>query len=112
MIFFPIYLSMHLAWNLPLLEHLGDDEFAGWDDYLIRMVRYGTYGDQITLCGVANLYNIDIQIVSSLGVRGQNAFSPLASVSAATVYLGQFDKNHAERYVSLEQVTDHNDGSE
>ncbi|PFX24303.1 hypothetical protein AWC38_SpisGene11098 [Stylophora pistillata] len=63
-----------------------DDEFACQDDYLIHMARYGTYGDQITLCEVANLYNIDIQIVSSLGVRGQHAFSPLASVSAATVY--------------------------
>lgn len=89
-----------------------DDEFACQDDYLIHMARYGTYGDQITLCEVANLYNIDIQIVSSLGVRGQHAFSPLASVSAATVYLGHFAKNHGERYVSLEQVTDHNDGSE
>lgn len=48
------------------------------------MARDGTYGDQITLYAAANLYNIDIQIVSSLGVGGQHVFSPSASVSAAT----------------------------
>ncbi|PFX18250.1 hypothetical protein AWC38_SpisGene17396 [Stylophora pistillata] len=32
--------------------------------------------------------------------------------SAATVYPGQFAKNHGEDYASLEQVTDYNDGSE
>ena len=28
------------------------------------------------------------------------------------MYLGHFAKNHGEHYVSLEQVTDHNDGGE
>ncbi|CAH3136240.1 unnamed protein product, partial [Pocillopora meandrina] len=70
-----------------LLEHLADDEFACWDDYITLMARDGTYGDQITLYAAANLYNIDIQIVSSLG-------------------------NQGEHYVSLEQVADHNDASE
>ena len=48
--------------GFPLLEHLADDEFACWDDYITHMARDGTYGDHIT--------NIDIQIVSSLGVGG------------------------------------------
>ena len=38
-------------------------------------------------------------------------FSPLASVSAATVYLRHFAQNQGEQYVSLEQVADHNDAS-
>ena len=62
----------------------------------------GTYGNQITLHAAANLYNVDIQIVSSPGV----------GVSAATVYLGHFAENQEEHYVSLEQVTDHNYGIE
>ena len=98
--------------GFPLLEHLADDEFACWDDYITHMARDGTYGDQITLYAAANLYNIDIQIVSSLGVGGQHVFSPSASVSAATVYLGHFAENQGEWYVSLEQVADHSDGSE
>ena len=81
-------------------------------DHTTHMARDGTYRDQITLHAAANLYNIDIQIVSSLRVDGQHAFNPSASVSAATVYLGHFAENHGEYYVSLEQVTDHNDGNE
>ena len=98
--------------GFPLLEHLADDEFACWDDYITHMARDGTYGDQITLYAAANLYNIDIQIVSSLGVGGQHVFSPSASVSAATVYLGHFTESQSEHYVSLEQVAAHNDASE
>ena len=76
------------------------------------MARDGTYGDQIRLYAAANLYNIDIRIVSFLGVGGQHVFSPSASISAATVYIGHFAENQDEHYVSLEQVTDQNDGSE
>ena len=43
--------------GFPLLEHLADDEFACCDDYITHMARDGTYGDQITLYVVANLYN-------------------------------------------------------
>ena len=65
-------------------------------DYITHMARDGTYGNQITLYAVANLYNIDIQIVSSLRVGGQHAFNPSASVSAATMYLGHFAENQGE----------------
>lgn len=95
-----------------LLEHLADDEFACSDDYLIHMARDGTYGNQITLYATENLKNIDIQIVSSLGVGGQHVFSPSASISAATVYIGHFAENQGEHYVSLEQVAEQNEGSE
>ena len=81
-------------------------------DYITHMARDGTYGDQITLYAAANLYKIDIQIVSSLRVGGQHAFNPSSSVSAATVYPGHFAENQGEWYVSLEQVADHSDGSE
>ena len=65
-------------------------------EYITHMARDGTYGDQITLYAAANLYNIDIQIVSSLRVGGQHAFNPSASVSAATVYLEHFAENQGE----------------
>ena len=39
-------------------------------DYITHIRRDGTYGDQITLYAAANLYNIDIQLVSSLGLVG------------------------------------------
>ena len=65
-------------------------------EYITHMARDGIYGDQITLYAAANLYNIDIQIVSSLRVGGQHAFNPSASVSAATVYLEHFAENQGE----------------
>ena len=76
------------------------------------MAYDGTYGNQTSLYAAANLYNADIQIVSSPGVGGQHEFGSTASVSAATVYLGHFAENQGEHYVSLEQVTDHNNGIE
>ena len=103
--------SLYKSDGFPLLEHLADDEFACWDDYITHMARDGTYGDQITPYAAANLCNTEIQIISSLGVGGQHVFSPIASVSAATVYLGHFAENQGEQYVSLEQVADHNDAS-
>ena len=65
-------------------------------DYITHMARDGTYGNQITLYAAANLYSIEIQIVSSLRVGGQHAFNPSASVSAATMYLGHFAENQGE----------------
>ena len=76
------------------------------------MAYDGTYGNQTSLYAAANLYNADIQIVSSPGVGGQHEFGSTASVSAATVYLGHFAENQGEHCVSLEQVTDHNNGIE
>ena len=76
--------SLYKSDGFPLLEHLADDEFACWDDYITHMARDGTYWDQITPYAAANLSNIDIQIISSLGVGGHHVFTPLASVSAAT----------------------------
>ena len=85
------------------MEHLADDEFACRDDYLTHVARDGTYGDQITLYAAANLYS---------SKPGQQVFRPSASVSTATVYLGHIAKNQGEHYVSLKQVTDHNNDSE
>ena len=59
-------------------------------DYITHMARDGTYGDQITLYAAANLYNIDIQTVSSLGLVGsmcsvrQQVFQQLAYIVQQT----------------------------
>lgn len=77
------------------------------------MSQDGAYGDQLTLYAAANLYNIDVQIVSSLGAGGQHVFSPSASIATATVYLGHFAENQGEHFVALEPVmSDHDNGEE
>ena len=76
------------------------------------MAQDGTYGDQLTLYAAANLYKVEIRIVSSLGEGGQHVFSPSTSISIATVNLGHFAENEGELYVSLEQVMTDNDNCE
>ena len=90
--------------GFPLLEHLAENEFAFWNDYIKHMAQDGTYGDQLTLYAAANLYNIDIHIVSSLGAGGQHVFHSSASNSTAIVYLGHLAENQGKHYVSLEPV--------
>lgn len=92
------------------MEHLADNEFASWNDYIDPLAQDRTYGDQLTLFAAANLYNIDI--VSSLGAGGQHLFRPSASISTAAVYLGDFAENQGEHYVSSERVMADNDNGE
>ena len=56
--------------------------FAGmpWEAYLQAMARNGTYGDQITLQAAADLYNIEIVVVSTLGPDATVMISPSSSI--------------------------------
>ena len=52
------------------------------------MATDGTYGDQITLQAVADLYNIEGLAVSTLGHNTTTLISPSASIPYARVQLG------------------------
>ena len=41
--------------------------FAGipWSQYLTEMARSETYGDEITLCTISNMFNVEIVVVST-----------------------------------------------
>jgi len=97
------YLQNNLGNNdgFPLLQHLVDSEFTFWQEYLQYMARKNTFIDQSTLFAAANLCNIDIQIVSTLGAWAQHVFHPSSSIPLATIYLGHFVENHGEPLVSL-----------
>ena len=41
-----------------------------WNQYLVNMVTDSTYGDKLTLQAAANLYQIELVIVSSLDPDG------------------------------------------
>ena len=83
--------------GFPLLEFL--PEFTSWEQYLEYMARYNTFGDQITLFAAANLINVNIQVISTLGSGAEHLFEPSSSVPLATVFLGHFAAS--EHYVSL-----------
>ena len=63
------------------------------------MAKSNTFGDQITLFAAANLYNFNIQVISTLGPGAQHLIEPSSSVPLGTVYHGHFAAG--EHYVSL-----------
>ena len=87
--------------GFPLLEMIPDNEFSSWNDYVEYMARNHTYGDQITLFAAANIFNIDVHIVSTLGIGAQHVFHPSSNSPLGSIYLGHFAENHGEHYVSL-----------
>lgn len=85
--------------GFPLLELVPECET--WGDYLLYMMQNQTFGDQLTLYAAANLYNVNVRVISSLGVGADHTFSLSSSIPLTTVYLGHFAENHGEHYVSL-----------
>ena len=73
-----------------------------WAEYLHSMAKNGTYGDQITLQAAADLYNIEIVVVSTLGPDATAVISPFSSIPTARVQLGHYAENHGEHYICVE----------
>ena len=75
------------------------------------MAQGHTFGDQLTMFAAANLFNVNIQIVSSLGTGVSHVFQPTSSIPIATLFLGHFAENHGEHYIALSSLSDE-DGDE
>jgi hypothetical protein len=90
--------------GFPLYEWV--PHFQSWPDYLVHMAQDHTFGDQLTLFAAANLFNVNIQIVSSLGAGASHVFQPTSSIPIATLFLGHFAENHGEHYIALNSLSD------
>ena len=66
--------------------------FAGilWCQYLNEMKRNGTYGEEITLRALANVFGIEIIVVSTLGQQGLVHIQPENSEPLSPVIFGNF----------------------
>ena len=73
-----------------------------WDRFLASMAQNGEYEDQITLQAVAEIFNIDILVVSSLGPDATAVIAPTSSIPMAQIRLGHFAEGHGEHYVCVE----------
>ena len=73
-----------------------------WAEYLHLMTKNGTYGDQITLQAAADLYNIEIVVVSTLGPDATTVISPSSSMPTARVRLGHYVENHGKHYICVD----------
>ena len=75
-----------------------------WTQYLAGMAQNSSFGDQITLQAVANLFQIELIIVSSLGPEAQVTISPQNSVPTARFTLGHFAEDEGIHYVCLQHL--------
>ena len=78
--------------------------FAGipWSQYLNEMGRDGTYGDEITLCAIANNFPIETVVASTLGQKGLVHIRPEDSEPLSQVIHGNFAEGQGFHYVVLE----------
>ena len=65
------------------------------------MAAKGTYGDEVTLRAVANFYNVEIELISTLGHAGQTTLMPDDSIPFGRIILGNFAEGQSDHYVSL-----------
>ena len=64
-----------------------------WSDYLNTMAQNLTYGDQVTLQAMANLYLVEIIVISSVGPEGRTVKTPQKFEPVAQVFLGHFSQD-------------------
>jgi len=70
------------------------------------MSENGEYGDHITMQCIAEICNVQIMVVSSLGVNQNNSVTPSGeprfSEHLPTLLIGHYPENNGEHYASLE----------
>ena len=64
----------------------------------------GTYGDEITLRVISNIFNIEIIIVPTLGHGERVKIVPENTNLFTRTTLGHFAEGHGEHYVTLEDL--------
>ena len=80
-----------------------------WSHYLKQMARDGTYGDQLTLQAIADMFNVQLDIISSSGEDYTTHTIPQYSAPIATLALGHFTEDHVMHYASLTESHDRED---
>ena len=67
------------------------------------MVQSGTYGDHITLQAASNLYNIEIEIASSMGLHALTMIQPQEYEPITRFCLGHFTESNGEHYIAWDR---------
>ena len=73
-----------------------------WPTYLQNMAKNGTFGDHLTLQAAADLFNVEFNVISSLGPAATTVISPQNSVPISSFYIGHFAEGDGEHYVALQ----------
>ena len=73
------------------------------DDYIQQKDIESTYGDKLTLRPLSNIFNIEIEIVSTLGNDGRVSINPENSNPLGRITLGYFVEGQGHHYVCLQR---------
>ena len=73
------------------------------DDYIQQKDIESTYGDKLTLRPLSNIFNIEIEIVSTLGNDGRVSINPENSNPLGRITLGYFAEGQGDHYVCLQR---------
>ena len=73
-----------------------------WDRYLASIAQDSEYGDLITLQAAAEIFNIEIISVSSLGPDATAVIAPTSTIPMAQIQLGHFAEGRGEHYMCVE----------
>ena len=84
-------------------EVVRDFSSIPWNDYIQQMDIEGTYADELTLRAFANIFNIEIEIVSTLGNDGRVSIKPENSNLLGRITLGYFAEGQGDHYVCLQR---------
>ena len=89
-----------------MVEGIPLELFAGiqWEKYLRQMETDGTYGDEITLRAISNIFNVRIIVVSTLGQRGRVEILPENAIPFGRIILGHFAEGHGDHYAVLDDL--------
>ena len=72
-----------------------------WEDYSREMQRDGTFGDEISLRTMSKIFNVEIEVISTLGPAARQIIIPHNSVAMTRLHLGHFAENEGTHYVAL-----------
>ena len=86
----------HEGWPLKLFVA------TPWSSYIQLMRRSGTFGDDLTLRAVANLFNVEIVGVSTLGEDAMAIMLPVSNAPLTRFTIGHFAEGKGDHYVVLE----------
>ena len=73
----------------------------GWEDYLREMQSDGTFSDEITLSAMSEIFNVQFEVISTLGPAARQIITPHNSVAMTRLHLGHFAENEGTHYVAL-----------
>ena len=94
----------YLTQNPDNVDGIPLENFAAmpWDRYLVSMAQDGEYGDKITLQTAAEIFNIEIPVVSSLGPDATAVIAPTSTIPIVQIQLGHFAEGDGKHYVCVE----------